>query len=115
MWEENKYCIWDNKSNEGVQTRKAFKVMSNMNVWEQWMRKVTKEWKYSCEHNLSGSGVGRRSWLGWAAVAYATSVPSDITRIAWGGLSRQQQENANMIATKIIKDWESNYAKNIHR
>ena len=74
-------------------------------LYGEWMLKVTEAWPYSCEHNLSKLDTNPRAWIGHAAVAMAIQCPEDIVREAWGYLSKEQQDLANMRAQEAINNW----------
>lgn len=73
------------------------------------MLRVTVEWPFSCEHNLTDIGQNRRAWIGHAACCLAIGCPEDVTREAWGHLSEQQREDANAKATEAILSWEAHH------
>lgn len=89
----------------------AEKFTGDAGLYGSWMLKVTKSWPISCEHNLTDLGQNRRAWIGHAAACLAHGIPEDITRSAWGLLSKQQQDDANEKAEQAIAAWESAYAK----
>ena len=112
MWEENKYNMWGKVKNRQEYLEKAIKFTGDHELYGSFMLRVANEWSYSCEHNLSGSWQNKKAWIGHAACALAFSCPEDITRQAWGFLSKEQQTLANQAAERAIKHWEIEYAKN---
>lgn len=72
--------------------------------FEKYARLVTKEWKFSTEHNLTNSSMNRIAWLGQAAVCYLYKIPSKYSS-GWNLLSNKEQEKANDIALKVINEW----------
>lgn len=89
--------------------QKAIEFTGDHELYGSYMMKVVKEWKYSCEHNLSFSGHNRRAWVGHAACAYAFQCPEDIVRKAWWYLTDEQRRVANRQADKAIEYWEIQY------
>jgi hypothetical protein len=81
-------------------------------LYGEYMLKVLDLWPVSCEHNLSARGMNRKAWIGHAACCLAIGCPEDITRDAWGHLTKKQQRMANRQAEIAIKHWEVNYAEN---
>jgi len=112
LWEEVKHNMWGVVDNRKEWLEKAIEFTGDHVLYGGWMIKVADSWKYSCEHNLTKVGTNRRAWIGHAAVAMAIQCPEDIVREAWGYLSEQQQELANLEADKAIKYWEEKNAKN---
>ena len=98
--------MWGSVSSRETWLQKAIVFTGNHQLYGSWMLRVSREWKYSCEHNLSGCWQNRRAWIGHAAVAMAIGCPEDIVRQAWGHLSEEQQRLANAEADKAIEDWE---------
>jgi hypothetical protein len=78
-------------------------------LYGSWMTKVLDSWPISCEHNITDLSQNRRAWIGHAATCLAIGAPEDITRAAWGMLTRQQQDDANAMADRAISEWESRH------
>lgn len=72
--------------------------------FEKYAKKVTKEWKHSCEQNLTNSSMNRIAWLGQASVCYAYGIPSKYSS-GWNLLTNSEQEKANEIALNVINEW----------
>jgi len=79
-------------------------VLSNIELFNSILEKVTTEWKYSCEHYLTNRYMNRIAWLGQASVCYHTGVPSRYSP-AWFRLTKEQQESANVVAHKWLNIW----------
>jgi ParB-like chromosome segregation protein Spo0J len=79
-------------------------VLSNIELFDSILEKVTTEWKYSCEHYLTNRYMNRIAWLGQASVCYHTGVPSRYSQ-AWFRLTKEQQEAANAVAHKWLNIW----------
>jgi ParB-like chromosome segregation protein Spo0J len=73
-------------------------------AFEQSLKAVTSEWKYSCEHFLTNDRMNRIAWLGQASVAHALGIPS-CCRGGYHRLSDQQKYDADMLATKYLNYW----------
>lgn len=111
LWEEVKFNMWGTPIDGEDMLKKAVKFTGDHKLYGKWMMKVVKEWKYSCEHNLSCLEQNRQAWIGHAAVALAFKCPEDITRLAWWQLTDRQRELANKEADKAITYWENKYAE----
>lgn len=112
LWEEREANMWGKASKDrGHLLDKAIKFTGNHILYGRYMRKVVREWKYSCEHNLSNKEQNRKAWIGHAACALAFNCPEDIVRQAWGYLTEKQQTLANKKAEKAIKYWERRWLK----
>lgn len=78
--------------------------LSDLNLFEETANKVTSEWKYSCEHYLTNRSMNRIAWIGQASICYYSGIPS----IFCGGfnlLTKQQQDDANAVALKVLNKW----------
>jgi len=73
-------------------------------LFSQILRKVTTEWLYSCEHNLTNITLNRIAWLGQASVCYHIGVPSCF-RGGFNKLSDVQQASANLTAVCSLNEW----------
>lgn len=111
LWEEVEYNMWGKIKDKKAFLEKAIEFTSDHILYGSYMMKAVKQWKYSCEHNLSNITQNRQAWIGHAACALAFQCPEDIIRSAWGYLTEEQQILANEQADIAIKYWEDNYAE----
>lgn len=109
-WEEVRHNMWGKVKDREKYLHWAIQFTGDHEKYGVYMRRVVRDWKYSCEHNLTNTTQNRRAWIGHAACALAANCPEDIVRQAWGFLSDQQQIDANKQADEAIKIWEENYA-----
>lgn len=112
-WEEVKFNMWGDVKNRSEWLRKAIEFTGDHMLYGEWMFRVADNWKFSCEHNLTKLDTNRKAWIGHAAVAMAIQCPEDIVRQAWGFLTQEQQELANLQAQNAIEYWENKHAKNL--
>lgn len=103
--------MWGDVADRAEATRLAIEFTGDAGLYGSYMMRVVNEWPISCENALTDYSINRRAWVGHAAVALALGIPEDITRIAWGKLSGEQQLLANKEASKAISSWEHNYIK----
>lgn len=83
--------------------------MHDVDAWAAAMVRVTTQWKFSCEQNLSHEEHNRVAWLGQAAVCLAMGLPESVTRRAWWLLTEAQRTEANKAAELAIRQWEQRY------
>jgi hypothetical protein len=98
--------MWGTVDNREEYLQKAIDFTGNALLYGEYMIHVIKNWKYSCEHNLTDKSQNRRAWLGHAACAMAFQCPEDIVREAWSYLTEEQQRAANKQADYAIEEWE---------
>ncbi len=108
-WEEVKYNMWGFVDDKDKCLERTIYFMSRHLVFGRYMKKVIKEWKHSCEHNLTDKNQNRIAWIGQSACAIALKTPEDITRKAWSYLTEKQQKLANKQASIAIKLWETKH------
>lgn len=84
----------------------VIEIFSDPEETRRLMQRVTLEWKYSCEHNLSNMSMNRIAYLGQAACCIEHKVPSTITMEAWNKVDKQFRDIADSIASELIKEWE---------
>ena len=106
-WEEVSAGMWESVSGKELagHLARAIEFTGNAVLYGSFMLKVIKSWPYSCEHNLTDENINRKAWIGHAATALAIGCPEHITRMAWGRLSQQQQDDANAQAQSAINQW----------
>lgn len=80
-------------------------IIGNLNKFKRGIKMVMKEWKFSCDHNLTNINLNRVAWLGQAAVCILTGIPSKF-RYSFLELSKKKQENANILALRYINKFE---------
>ncbi len=106
LWEEVAFNMWGKSHDRVGQLAWAIGFTGDAELYGSYMVRVAEEWKYSCEHNLSGKWQNRQAWIGHAACALASKCPEDVVREAWGHLSEEQQRAANAQADIAIEQWE---------
>ena len=100
MWREADEREW---------LQQAIDFTGDTKLYGWWMRKVTREWPVSCEHNLTCVNMNRQAWVGHAACCLAIGCPEQITRRAWARLTEDQRVRANRKAQRAIELWEAAY------
>jgi hypothetical protein len=98
--------MWGSSKDRDSYLKVAIEFTGNHKLYGNHMKNVIREWKHSCEHNLSNTTQNRRAWIGHAACAFAFACPEDIVREAWKHLTEQQQFDANRMADIAILEWE---------
>jgi hypothetical protein len=111
LWEEIKFGMWDDVSDEKEWLEKAILFTGDHKLYGSFMMRVVYEWPISCENALTDYNINRRAWVGHAACALGMGCPEHITRKAWRFLSYEQQYLANEEASRAIRAWENNYLK----
>ncbi len=112
-WEDYHFGMWRNisESERKILLPKAIEFTGNAKLYGKYMKKVVKEWPYSCAMNLSNISMNRQAWIGHAACCLALGCPEDVTRQAWHYLTQKQQDDANLQADYAIELWEKKYIK----
>lgn len=108
-WEETYTRMWSKVKDREAFLRVAIDFTGDAERYGQFMRIVTEVWPVSCEHNLTNKEQNRKAWIGHAACAFAFGCPEDVVRQAWGFLSKEQQDAANLQAEQAIDAWEEKY------
>ena len=114
FWEDYINGMWRKltKEEEIKMLPEVIEFTGNHKLYGSAMFEVIKEWKYSCEHNLTDLNVNRRAWLGHAACCYKHGYPEYLVREAWNRLTVKQQNLANKMAEEAIIEWELKYLNN---
>ena len=84
--------------------------LSDLNRFENSLKRVITEWKNSCEHYLTNEKMNRIAWLGQASVCIESKIPS-CYRSGYFKLSKDQQHAADLLALKYLNIWltQNNY------
>lgn len=104
LWEDYKHCFYDNCSGKVKEEKLKICVdfFNNNELVYEFMERVLKEWKYSCEHNLTNNSMNKIAYLGQASLALYCNVPSTVTMESWSMLSKNVQNQANEIAKQLL-------------
>jgi len=106
-WECHKAGLYETTKDgmTAIECEEAYKdFLSDSNHFTKALHHIIIEWKYSCEHYLTNSGMNRIAWLGQAAMCYATGIPAKF-RAGFNLLSDVQQKEANQVALKYLNKW----------
>lgn len=109
LWEETRARLWAPSACSDSDLLNAVCFMHDVDAWAAAMVRVTTQWKFSCEQNLSHEEHNRVAWLGQAAVCLAMGLPESVTRRAWWLLTEAQRTEANKAAELAIRQWEQRY------
>lgn len=98
--------MWRKAENSKNMLIEAIEFTGDAELYGKAMLRVIREWKYSCEHNLTNLEQNRRAWLGHAACALEKGFSEHIVRTAWHYLTDKQRYDANHKADIAIQEWE---------
>ena len=106
-WECYKYNFYGTKI-DGLSKdeceNKYVEVLGDSHRFSNVLNLIIEEWNNSCEHYLTNHSMNRIAWLGQAAVARDSMVPSKFCT-GWSLLSEDQQTNADLVALKYLNKW----------
>ena len=80
-------------------------LLKNLPQFEEALKVVTTEWKYSCEHNLTNENLNRIAWLGQASCALVFNVPHTVSMPGYNLLTPSEQQAADNLAKKYLDKW----------
>lgn len=111
-WEDFQNGMY-NEIKEGRKERiqKAIYLLTNLDLLYEQMKKVTKEWKFATEQNLTNNSINHQAFLGQTACNIWGKIKEDETREAWGYLTNEQRYKANKVADKVYLEWERDFLK----
>lgn len=112
MWEDFQNGMYDEvKEGRKERVKKAIEILSDTELLYNCMKRVTKEWKYATEQELTNLSINHQAFLGQAACNIHAGIKEDETREAWGYLTKEQRYAANKIADKVDQEWCEEYEK----
>jgi len=107
-WECYKAGFFNNAPPEGLSSDDCKSLycefLSDLPRFLKGIRRVFKEWKYSCEQFLSNTSINRIAWIGQSAMCIETGIPSCF-RGGFKLLTETQQQAANELARKCLVLW----------
>lgn len=112
MWEDFKNRMYDEvKDGRADRIKKAIKLLTDTKTLYAQMTRVTNEWKYATEQNLTNASINHQAFLGQTACNIWQGIKEDETREAWGHLTCEQRYRANKVADQVYKEWRQRYEK----
>lgn len=114
-WEDYKFGMYRRvgKKEEQELLKVAIEFTGDHIRYGEAMQEVVEKWVLSSEHNLTDMNINQRAWVGHAAACFKMNLPEYIVRMAWGYLTKDQQDKANNMADKAIEIWKKKQQGNI--
>ena len=103
------YTRLETGETEQERIEKVKECLGDEKTCEKYMRKVINEWKYACEYRLTNKSLNRVAWLGQASMNMYCGLKESETKKGWWLLTQDQRDKANLIAKKLIAEWEKRY------
>ena len=83
-WEDFQNGMYDEiKDGRNERVNKAVQLLSDTKQLYIYMKKVTNEWKFATEQNLTNASINYQAFLGQTACNMFAGVKEDETREAW--------------------------------
>jgi hypothetical protein len=112
MWEDFQNGMYDEiKDGRRERVKQAAKLLSDTDLLYEQMTRVTHEWKYATEQNLTNASINHQAFLGQTACNIWRGIKEDETREAWGILTCEQRYKANKVADRVYKEWCQQYER----
>ncbi len=107
-WEDYRYNFYggiDCKWEKDDSLKLYADLLRDLPEFEQALITITRDWKFSCEHNLTHVGLNRIAYLGQAACALLYKVPHNVCMPAYNLLSDSEKAAADALAEKYLNLW----------
>ena len=110
LWEDYRAGFYENCSGEVKKQLiiKGIEMFNSEDLTRENMFYVIKNWKYSCEHNLTNESLNKIAYIGQSACCVYAKIPSTVTMEIWNLLNSEVQIRSNNIAIEAIKKWNEN-------
>lgn len=103
MWEDFQNGMYnEEKEGRAERVQQAVSLLSDLPLLYVQMSRVTHEWRYATEQNLTNNGINHQAFLGQTACSIWKGIKEDETREAWGKLTCEQRYAANRVADKVF-------------
>ena len=114
-WECYKNGMWSkvDVSSEQKMLQIAIDFTSDHVSYGSAMREVVFAWENSMINFLTNKSINRRAYLGHCAVSFKLGIPEYLVRMAWKHLTPKQQQLADLVAERTIKEWEIWYMRKL--
>src|ERR1700693_1871591 len=80
-------------------------LLRDLPKFEDALKVITSEWKYSCEHNLTNEALNRIAYLGQASCALVYKVPHNVCMGGYNLLTEEEKAAADGTAKKYLDLW----------
>lgn len=110
LWEDYKHNFYGGVleyKKDGVLETYA-SLLRDLNQFEEAMKIIISEWKFSCEHNLTNDAMNRIAWLGQASAALVHNIPHNVGMGGYNLLTIEEQQAADNLAGKYLNLWMEN-------
>ena len=112
MWEDFQNRMYDEvKDGRSERVQHAVILLSNTEMLYEQMTRVTNEWKYATEQNLTNNSINHQAFLGQTACSIWGGIKEDETREAWGILTQEQRYKANKVADRVFSEWKHRFER----
>jgi hypothetical protein len=105
-WEDYINGMYNTEKDSEYFVDKSIILLKDNNMFLKEGLNMIEKWVISADENLSNTNCNRLSWIGQATCCFLFGSPEKSTRKAWSLLSSDERNNANVVATKILKQYE---------
>jgi hypothetical protein len=107
-WEDYRHNFYggvtgDYPKDDGLATYAS--LLRDLDKFEAALKVITKEWTYSCEHNLTNAALNRVAYLGQASCALVFKVPHSVCMGGYNLLTDEEKAAADALAQKYLDQW----------
>lgn len=107
-WECYPAGFFEASAPDGLTDDQCLEIYKNflldIDEFKRIMRLIIKEWKFSCEHNLTNERMNRIAWMGQASLCYKYKIPARY-RGGYHLLTDEQKRDADLAALEVINEW----------
>ena len=106
-WEDYQNGMYEshNLDDEELLLGKSVLLLTDDKLFLDTCKNVIDSWKITSSVHLTNNTINKKAWIGQASCSYLHKSPERLTRVAWGRLSKKQQETANRIAETVINSY----------
>lgn len=106
LWEDFKAGFYGYDFNDfDYKHNASIELLSDADEFYRIATEMTKEWKYSCEHNLTDPSINKIAYIGQASCCYSNGSPSELVKRAWWCIPKEKRDIADDVARRVLKEW----------
>lgn len=105
-WEDYRFNFYGPKKAKSKSVLDDYAMLlRDIPLFAATLDRIIKEWRFSCEHNLTNESMNRIAYLGQAACAFLFEIPSHESMGGYNLLTEYEKHAADSVALYYLNMW----------